>query len=115
MFDSPLSPKKLLGFVSITAGVILTVFCWELSILWFQGGPLGIVLIGLGVLDLWEARRHTHRGAHQGLLQKLHDELMGPSLRSKPSQHGGRAALEDTVSSSTEDEELDSEESSDNR
>lgn len=111
MPNESLSPRSLLGLVSIAAGVVLAAFFWGVRVFWFQGGPLGLVLIGLGALDLWESRRRGNRGSSRGLLQKLRDELMGPSRTSDPRRGGVSAPPGVTGSSGAENTGLDGEDS----
>lgn len=84
MNNVSLSPRAILGLVSIAAGAVLAIFFWELRVFWFQGGPLGIALIGLGGLDLWESSRRRRGGAPRGLLQRVRDELVGPPRSEAP-------------------------------
>ncbi|EID56539.1 hypothetical protein [Saccharomonospora xinjiangensis] len=47
--------KVALGVVLIVAGAVLALLFREDEFLWFRGGPLGVVLVVVGVLDLGEA------------------------------------------------------------
>jgi hypothetical protein len=47
--------KRMTGIVGallVLAGVVLWLFARDTEFLWFRGGPLGIVLIVLGLVDL---------------------------------------------------------------
>ncbi|NEW40583.1 hypothetical protein GV794_26205 [Nocardia cyriacigeorgica] len=47
--------KRMTGIVGallVLAGVMLWLFARDTEFLWFRGGPLGIVLIVLGLVDL---------------------------------------------------------------
>lgn len=52
--------KILLGIALIVAGAVLSLFFWDSEYYWFRGGPLGLLLIVVGVFDvgeqLWRAR-----------------------------------------------------------
>lgn len=56
-----MKPKTILGAVLVLAGVILAAFFWSQEILWFQGGPIGLVLIALGAWDLFDSYRGARR------------------------------------------------------
>jgi hypothetical protein len=77
-----LSEGKIMGNSAIrsvsiiTFGAILAAFFWDLDVFWFQGGPIGLFLIVLGLWDLWEAR--PGRPPRRGILQELRDEVVGP-------------------------------------
>ncbi len=44
---------KVLGSAAlIVVGVCLWVFARDTELLWFRGGPLGVVLVAVGVVDL---------------------------------------------------------------
>lgn len=106
-----LSPRSVLGLASIAAGVVLTAFFWGLRIFWFQGGPLGIVLICVGALDLWESKQRGSRGPSRGLLQELRDDLMGPTRGSGGRHDRASSPPELTGSDSVEKAGLDREDS----
>jgi hypothetical protein len=84
MSNNSLSPRAVLSFVTIAAGAVLAIFFWELRFLWFQGGPIGIALIALGGLDLWDSHRRGRGKAPRGLLEELRDDLVGPSRGAEP-------------------------------
>lgn len=109
MKNISLTPRLLLGFACIATGIILAVFFWEFRVFWFQGGPLGIALIGLGVLDLWESQRRTTNGTTRGLLQELRDDLVGPAHHNEPQHNGDPKTLgpnpTGTADSGIDDEE----------
>jgi hypothetical protein len=52
-----MTPKIWLGIGLIAAGAVLALFFRDLEFFWFRGGPLGIVLIIIGAIDLFEAYR----------------------------------------------------------
>lgn len=80
-----MNPKRILSLVSIAAGAVLAIFFWNLHVYWFQGGPIGLVLIGLGALDLFESRRSRASEPQTGILQELRNDIIGPP-RNSPSQ-----------------------------
>ncbi|MGN7860917.1 hypothetical protein ACTJI8_10075 [Microbacterium sp. 22303] len=84
------SPRTILGLVAIAAGAVLAIFFWELRVFWFQGGLIGVALIGLGGLDLWESRRRARGHAPRGLLEELREDIVGPS-RGAEAQRDARA------------------------
>jgi hypothetical protein len=84
MSNNSFSPRAILGLVTIAAGAALAIFFWELQFLWFQGGPIGIALIVLGGLDLWDSYRRGRGKAPRGLLEELRDDLLGPSRDTEP-------------------------------
>lgn len=59
----------------VALGAVMAVFFWDLRVFWFQGGPLGLFLIVLGLWDLWESR--PGRPPQRGILQELRDEVTG--------------------------------------
>ncbi|GAA1530590.1 hypothetical protein [Brevibacterium picturae] len=86
-----MTPKTILGLALLVAGAVLAIFFWELRFAWFQGGPIGLVLIALGVLDLWEAQRRKKGHRPQGLLQELRNDILGPPQEPEPPvQHPSR-------------------------
>lgn len=56
-------------------GAVLAVFFWDLEFGWFQGGPLGVALIGLAGLDVFESRRRRSGNRPRGILDEIKDEL----------------------------------------
>lgn len=62
--------KILLGMLLVVAGAVLSIFFWDLEYGWFQGGPLGILLILVGVYevgeDLWRSRGQARMHAEDG-------------------------------------------------
>ncbi|WP_159941620.1 MULTISPECIES: hypothetical protein [unclassified Nocardiopsis] len=46
--------KVLLGVVLILLGAALSLFLWDARFHWFQGGPLGLLLIAVGVFEVAE-------------------------------------------------------------
>ena len=79
-----MTPKLILGLVLVVAGAVLAIFFWELRLAWFQGGPIGLVLIALGVLELWEIQRRKKGHRPQGLLQVLRRDIFEPSKEQEP-------------------------------
>ncbi|WP_037333275.1 hypothetical protein [Saccharomonospora piscinae] len=61
MIAMPFVVKVLLGALLILVGGVLAVGFTEHEFLWFRGGPLGTVLMVLGVVEWgeagWTARR----------------------------------------------------------
>ncbi|MDZ7918349.1 MAG: hypothetical protein U5N21_02275 [Rhodococcus sp. (in: high G+C Gram-positive bacteria)] len=66
--------KDARSIVMIVAGGVLALFFWDLRVFWFQGGPIGCVLVVLAMVDVWESRRGTPR---KGLLAELRDDIVG--------------------------------------
>ncbi|MEU9818617.1 hypothetical protein ACIGG9_01065 [Pseudonocardia alni] len=50
-----------LGAALIIVGGILALFFTDLEFFWFRGGPLGIILVIVGVLDLLDGVRRGRR------------------------------------------------------
>ncbi|MCZ4520624.1 hypothetical protein O4220_19120 [Rhodococcus ruber] len=81
------------SIVMIVAGAVLALFFWDLRVYWFQGGPLGCVLMVLAVVDIWDSRRGTdRRGAdRRGIVGELRDDIFGREDSSDaPDRDGGR-------------------------
>lgn len=74
--------KLVLGLALIIVGAVLRLFFPDTELLWFQGGPIGLVLILVGVIDLLEALRHRRRSKPKGILGELADDL-GVSSRDR--------------------------------
>ncbi|OZC47429.1 hypothetical protein CH286_14880 [Rhodococcus sp. WWJCD1] len=62
------------SIVMIVVGAVLALFFWDLRVFWFQGGPLGCVLMVLAVVDVWDSRRATDR---RGIVGELRDDIFG--------------------------------------
>ena len=62
------------SIVLVAAGAVLALFFWDLQVFWFQGGPLGCVLMVLAVVDVWDSRRATER---RGIVGEIRDDLFG--------------------------------------
>lgn len=72
--------KTVLGLVLIVVGAVLAIFFWDLHIQWFQGGPFGLLLIGLGVWDLIDEVNRSRGRAPKGLgsdFRELKEDIMG--------------------------------------
>jgi len=65
--------KNILGIVLIVVGAVLAAFFWSARFMWFQGGPIGLLFIGLGGFELWESRRPASRARPRGLLAEPHE------------------------------------------
>lgn len=63
-----MTPKMLLGAVLVGAGLVLALLFPELRFLWFEGRPLGILLVVIGVFELGEGylRERRERGVSAG-------------------------------------------------
>lgn len=103
MSNYSLSPRAILSLVVIAAGAVLAIFLWELRFLWFQGGPIGIALIILGGLDLWDSYRRGRGKAPHGLLEELRDDLVGPPRDAEPRPKLNATTLTEPVPSPDED------------
>lgn len=55
-----------LGAALIIAGGVLALFFTDLEFFWFRGGPLGIILVIVGVLDLLDGVRRGRSTAGAG-------------------------------------------------
>ncbi|MDV8057678.1 MULTISPECIES: hypothetical protein [unclassified Rhodococcus (in: high G+C Gram-positive bacteria)] len=75
------------SIVVIVVGVVLALFFWDLRFFWFQGGPIGCVLVVLAMVDAWESRRGTPR---KGLLAELRDDIVGGADSSDTPERGPR-------------------------
>ncbi|KIZ19541.1 hypothetical protein [Streptomyces natalensis] len=67
--------KRILGIALICAGAILAIFFWDLKYQWFKGGPLGVLLLIIGVIDLAESFRSADRKKSRGIVGELRDDL----------------------------------------
>lgn len=45
------------GVLLVVAGAALWLFARDTEFFWFRGGPLGVVLVVVGVIDVVSARR----------------------------------------------------------
>lgn len=56
--------KIFLGLALAVIGATLSIFFWDLEYGWFQGGPLGVLLLLVGLFEvgeeLWRSRGRTH-------------------------------------------------------
>ncbi|WP_036555539.1 hypothetical protein [Nocardiopsis sp. CNT312] len=43
------------GAVLVAVGAALALFFWDLGFFWFQCGPLGLVIIAVGLFDVGQA------------------------------------------------------------
>ncbi|MDV8021904.1 hypothetical protein [Rhodococcus sp. IEGM 1330] len=71
----------------IVVGAVLALFFWDLEVLWFQGGPIGCVLVVLAMVDVWDSRRGTPK---KGLLAELRDDIVGTTNSSDASERDTR-------------------------
>ncbi|WP_405773159.1 hypothetical protein [Streptomyces sp. NBC_01538] len=67
--------KKALGIAFIVGGAILAAFFWDTEVKWFQGGPVGVLLILLGVMDLWEESRSSKGKKSKSIMDELREEI----------------------------------------
>ncbi len=67
--------KLALGLALITFGLVLRLFFPDTELLWFRGEPLGLVLILVGVIDVFQALRPRRRSKPKGILGELADDL----------------------------------------
>ncbi|GAA2013078.1 hypothetical protein GCM10009799_46780 [Nocardiopsis rhodophaea] len=82
--------KLILGLTLIAAGAVLALFFWDFEYRWFQGGPLGLLLILLGVLDLGDEYRRSKGHRPRTLLDDIRDDFGGGKSRNNGDQDEGR-------------------------
>ncbi|MEV6138061.1 hypothetical protein AB0L63_18730 [Nocardia sp. NPDC051990] len=51
----------IFGVLLVVAGAALWLFARDTEFFWFRGGPLGVVLVVVGVIDIVNARRTDRR------------------------------------------------------
>ncbi|MEV4123479.1 hypothetical protein [Nocardia sp. NPDC049707] len=51
----------IFGVLLVVAGAALWLFARDAEFFWFRGGPLGAVLVVVGVIDIVNARRTDRR------------------------------------------------------
>lgn len=74
--------KAILGVMLIVAGAVLVLFFWDLRVQWFQGGPVGVLLMTLGVWDLWDGFKPSKgRKKPRSLLDELREDFSSKPLR----------------------------------
>ncbi|OZE27860.1 hypothetical protein CH262_07945 [Rhodococcus sp. 05-2255-1e] len=79
--------REARSVVMIVVGAVLALFLWDQHMFWFQGGPIGCVLMVLAMLDLWDSRRGTPK---KGLLAELRDDIVGTEDSSDASERDTR-------------------------
>lgn len=89
-----MKPRTVIGPVMIAGGAVLALAFWDLRIAWFQGGPLGIALIVLGLVEFLDSRR-AKDGKRQGILTELRDDLLGPRKPKGPDVSAESPPLDD--------------------
>ncbi|WP_019871414.1 hypothetical protein [Salinispora oceanensis] len=67
--------KLALGLALIIFGLVLRLFFPDTELLWFRGEPLGLLLILVGVIDVFQALRPRRRSKPKGILGELADDL----------------------------------------
>ncbi|MER8221545.1 hypothetical protein ABTZ58_13330 [Streptomyces sp. NPDC094143] len=72
--------KRVFGLAAIVAGAVLAVFFPDLEFAWFEGRPLGLILIVLGGIELWES---TRRRKPKGIVEELREDLGIGSSRNR--------------------------------
>ncbi|MCJ0894556.1 hypothetical protein [Rhodococcus sp. ARC_M5] len=82
-----MSARDIRSIVTIVVGAALALFFWDLQVFWFQGGPIGCVLVVLAMVDVWESRRGTPK---KGLLAELRDDIVGTKDASDTSERDTR-------------------------
>ncbi|MFI9306902.1 hypothetical protein [Streptomyces triculaminicus] len=80
--------KKIIGIGCIVAGSVLATVFWDLEVKWFQGGPLGLVLILLGAMDLWEDYRSSQGKKSKSIMDELREEIGSLDPNRKRSNDG---------------------------
>lgn len=56
----------LLGVVVTATGAVLALFFQDLEFYWFQGGPLGVVLMIVGAFEIGEGAGRAKRRIRSG-------------------------------------------------
>ena len=79
--------REARSVVMVVVGAVLALFFWDQHMFWFQGGPIGCVLVVLAMVDVWESRRGTPR---KGLLAELRDDIVGTKDSSDESDRDTR-------------------------
>lgn len=80
-------PTDARSIVMIVAGAVLALFFWDLRVFWFQGGPLGCVLMVLAAVDVWDSRRGADR---RGIVGELRDDIVGREKSPEAPERDGR-------------------------
>jgi hypothetical protein len=82
--------KRIFGLAAIVAGGVLALLFPDLEFGWFEGRPLGIVLVVLGGIELLES---TRRRKPKGLVEELRDDLgLGSRNRDRYEDRDGSRA-----------------------
>ncbi|MBY4383670.1 hypothetical protein HQO24_19550 [Rhodococcus fascians] len=79
--------REARSVVMVVVGAVLALFFWDQHMFWFQGGPIGCVLMVLAMVDVWESRRGTPR---KGLLAELRNDIVGTKDSSDESDRDTR-------------------------
>lgn len=84
--------RRTLRIAAIVAGGVLALFFWNLEFLWFQGGPIGLVLVAVALLDVVESRSARSSGGRRGIVEELRAEIFGSTDRADtPSEREDRS------------------------
>lgn len=70
--------SRFISLVTLSGGVLLSIFGWDWRWLWFQGGPLGLVLVAVGGAELLVgkvSRRPRADGWPKRLVEEVCDAL----------------------------------------
>lgn len=59
--STPLTPRRLAGPAMVAIGAVLALAFPDLRFFWFQGRPLGLLLVVLGALEIAETYVRTRK------------------------------------------------------
>lgn len=90
--------KRLLAIIGIVAGVVLVVAFRDTTIGWFDGWALGVLLAGLGLVELYNTSRRHGSGSSEsgdGSIRGALGKEVRDALGIKPPDRGRRDGRSD--------------------